>query len=99
MTGGHRHNASDERFGWNSPQVGFSVTDQKDIGSKDELVVPVTRPSEPQIIEEPVEPEVMPHPVPVAESGKDAAAARAVSSTHLTLPTVPLAFLAVLTLK
>jgi len=76
MTGGHRHNASDERFGWNSPQVGFSVTDQKDIGSKDELVVPVTRPSEPQIIEEPVEPEVMPDPVPVAELDEEAAVAR-----------------------
>ena len=76
MTGGHRHNASDERFGWNSPQVGFSVTDQKDIGSKDELVVPVTRPSEPHIIEEPVEPEVMPDPVPVAELGEEAAVAR-----------------------
>jgi len=52
------------------------VTDQKDIASKDELVVPVTRPSEPQIIEEPVEPEVMPDPVPVAESGDEAAVAR-----------------------
>jgi len=52
------------------------VTDQKDIGSKDELVVPVTRPSEPQIIEEPVQSEVMPDPVPVAESGDDAAVAR-----------------------
>ena len=52
------------------------MTDQKDIGSKDELVVPVTRPSEPQIIEEPVEPEVMPDPVPVAESGEEAAVAR-----------------------
>ncbi|GIT49494.1 MAG: hypothetical protein Ct9H300mP14_14220 [Gammaproteobacteria bacterium] len=71
MTGGHRHNASDERFGWNSPQVGFSVTDQKDIGSKDELVVPVTRPSEPHIIAEPVEPEVMPDPVPVASWGRN----------------------------
>ena len=52
------------------------MTDQKDIASKDELVVPVTRPSEPQIIEEPVEPEVMPDPVPVAESGDEAAVAR-----------------------
>ena len=52
------------------------MTDQKDIGSKDELVVPVTRPSEPQIIEEPVQPEVMPDPVPVAEPGDDAAVAR-----------------------
>jgi len=52
------------------------VTDQKDIASKDELVVPVTRPSEPQIIDEPVEPEVMPDPVPVAESGDEAAVAR-----------------------
>ena len=52
------------------------MTDQKDIGSKDELVVPVTRPSEPQIIEEPVQPEVMPDPVPVAESGDEAAVAR-----------------------
>ena len=52
------------------------MTDQKDIVSKDELVVPVTRPSEPQIIEEPVEPEVMPDPVPVAESGDEAAVAR-----------------------
>jgi len=52
------------------------VTDQKDIASKDELVVPVTRPSEPQIIEEPVEPEVMPDPVPVAELGDEAAVAR-----------------------
>ena len=76
MTGGYRHDVSDERFGWNSPQVGFSVTDQKDIGSKDELVVPVTRPSEPHIIEEPIEPEVMPDPVPVAELGEEAAVAR-----------------------
>ena len=52
------------------------MTDQKDIASKDELVVPVTRPSEPQIIEEPVEPEVMPDPVPVAELGDEAAVAR-----------------------
>ena len=52
------------------------MTDQKDIASKDELVVPVTRPSEPQIIEEPVEPEVTPDPVPVAESGDEAAVAR-----------------------
>ena len=52
------------------------MTDQKDIASKDELVVPVTKPSEPQIIEEPVEPEVMPDPVPVAESGDEAAVAR-----------------------
>ena len=52
------------------------MTDQKDIASKDELVVPVTRPSEPQIIEEPVEPEVMPDPVPVDESGDEAAVAR-----------------------
>ena len=52
------------------------MTDQKDIGSKDELVVPVTRPSEPQIIEDPVEPEVMPDAVPVAESGEEAAVAR-----------------------
>ena len=52
------------------------MTDQKDIASKDELVVPVTRPSEPQIIGEPVEPEVMPDPVPVAESGDEAAVAR-----------------------
>jgi len=52
------------------------VTDQKDIASKDELVVPVTRPSEPQIIGEPVEPEVMPDPVPVAELGDEAAVAR-----------------------
>ena len=52
------------------------MTDQKDIGPKDELVVPVTRLSEPQIIEEPVEPEVMPEPVPVAESGEEAAVAR-----------------------
>ena len=52
------------------------MTDQKDIGSKDELVVPVTRPSEPQIIEEPVELEVMPDPVPAAESGDEAAVAR-----------------------
>ena len=52
------------------------MTDQKDIGSKDELVVPVTRLSEPQTIEEPVQPEVMPDPVPVAESGDDAAVAR-----------------------
>ena len=52
------------------------MTDQKDIASKDELVVPVTRPSEPQIIEEPVEPEVMSDPVPVAESGDEAAVAR-----------------------
>ena len=52
------------------------MTDQKDIGSKDELVVPVTRPSEPQTIEESVQPEVMPDPVPVAESGDDAAVAR-----------------------
>ena len=52
------------------------MTDQKDIASKDELVVPVTRPSEPQIIGEPVEPEVMPDPVPVAELGDEAAVAR-----------------------
>ncbi len=52
------------------------MTDQKDIGSKDELVVPVTRPSEPQTIEESVQPEVMPDPVPVAESGDEAAVAR-----------------------
>ena len=52
------------------------MTDQKDIASKDELVVPVTRPSEPQIIEEPVEPEVVSDPVPVAESGDEAAVAR-----------------------
>ncbi len=52
------------------------MTDQKDIASKDELVVPVTRPSEPQIIGEPVEPEVMSDPVPVAESGDEAAVAR-----------------------
>ena len=52
------------------------MTDQKDIASKDELVVPVTKPSEPQIIEEPVEPEVMPDPVPVAELGDEAAVAR-----------------------
>ena len=52
------------------------MTDQKDITSKDELVVPVTRPSEPQIIGEPVEPEVMPDPVPVAELGDEAAVAR-----------------------
>ena len=52
------------------------MTDQKDIASKDKLVVPVTRPSEPQIIEEPIEPEVMPDPVPVAESGDEAAVAR-----------------------
>ncbi|HIM87177.1 MAG TPA: hypothetical protein EYM51_01070 [Gammaproteobacteria bacterium] len=52
------------------------MTDQKDIASKDELVVPVTRPSEPQIIDEPVEPEVMPDPVPVDESGDEAAVAR-----------------------
>ena len=50
------------------------MTDQKDIGSKDELVVPVTRSSEPRIIEEPVEPEVIPDPVPVAESGEEAVA-------------------------
>ena len=52
------------------------MTDQKDIASKDELVVPVTRPSETQIIGEPVEPEVMPDPVPVAELGDEAAVAR-----------------------
>ena len=52
------------------------MTDQKDIASKDELVVPVTRPSEPQIIEEPVEPEVVSDPVPVAELGDEAAVAR-----------------------
>ena len=52
------------------------MTDQKDIASKDELVVPVTRPSEPQIIEEPVEPEAVSDPVPVAESGDEAAVAR-----------------------
>ena len=52
------------------------MTDQKDIASKDELVVPVKRSSEPQIIDEPVEPEVMPDPVPVDESGDEAAVAR-----------------------
>ena len=52
------------------------MTDQKDIASKDELVVPVKRSSEPQIIDEPVEPGVMPDPVPVDESGDEAAVAR-----------------------
>ena len=49
------------------------MTDQKDIASKDELVVPVKRSSEPQIVDEPAEPEVIPDPVPVAESGDEAA--------------------------
>ena len=52
------------------------MTDQKDIGSKDELVVPVTRPLEPQIIEDPIEPEVIPDSVPVAEPSDEAVVAR-----------------------
>ena len=52
------------------------MTDQKDIASKDELVVPVKRSSEPQIVDEPAEPEVIPDPVPVAELGDEAAVAR-----------------------
>jgi len=52
------------------------VTDQKDIGSKDELVVPVARPSEPHIIEDSVESEAMSDSVSVAASGDEAEVAR-----------------------
>ena len=52
------------------------MTDQKDIGSKDELVVPVARLSEPQIIEDPIKSEVMPDSEPVAESSDETAGSR-----------------------
>ena len=65
------------------------MTDQKNIRSKEELVVPVARPAEPQTIEDPTESEEMPDSVPVAEPSDELEVAREPMAASLGSTDVP----------